>query len=136
MYIEHFSTEEKVDTVYNLDIGKFTIYDNFMVSEIVEGVNLDYKACDILLSIVLSHFGNKPTFGYISNRVHTYSLVPTDLPRLKDLIPNKPRLAIVHHNELGQLSAQFERNFWPFELEVFNNLGQALDYITSSKLAC
>ena len=58
-----------------LDFGKFTFIDNILIAELNEGILLDVEKNRKLLEIGRKMF-KKGSYGYISNRVHSYAVNP------------------------------------------------------------
>jgi len=92
-------------------------YNNFVVVEVSEGVNLNFKSGFSLLLKGLQIHGTRP-FIYISNRINSYSLNPNDYKYLEK-IPTLKGLAIVSNSKDLQLMAKMESQFFvkkPFEM--------------------
>jgi len=65
----------KLEDTYILQFGTFYFYETFIVSEIKEGVNLDLHMINTLIQLIDTHYGPKEKIGYISNRIHNYSII-------------------------------------------------------------
>ena len=59
-----------------LDCGTFLIYEDYMVGTIFEGADFNEECKYKLWDICKTNFENR-SFGYISNRIHSYSVDPT-----------------------------------------------------------
>lgn len=134
MSISELKSIEDIETIYHLDIGSVTMFENYLVTEFKEGVLLDALNYQYLASLIKDHFEHLDTFGYISNRLNAYAVVPTALMNTEPFnIPNA-KVAIVSYNETSKKSSIFESNFYPFKPEIFDNLPNALAWVTSDDL--
>lgn len=113
-------------SIYHTEIGTFTVYPDFIVNEIKEGVILDFKNCSILIEIMTVHFGKEKVFGYVANRLHSYSVVPTEVAKLKDYFNENCRVAVVTYSPIAQQSARFEKQFCTFNFDQFSDLKSAV----------
>lgn len=137
MLIEGLNTREKIDTVYHIEIGTITMFETFVVAEIKEGLTIGYQQGEGLLEVILDHFGHSGDFGLICNRIHPFSIVPTELYKIATLFKNNPKVAIVNYTTVGKMSAEFERRFWPFPITLFDELEPAVAWMQSTiKSAC
>ncbi|MEL6810945.1 MAG: hypothetical protein AAFP76_06380 [Bacteroidota bacterium] len=121
--------EQKAATVY--------FYGNFVVVEVNEGVTLSYRTGFSLLIKGLSILKRKPWI-YISNRVNSYAVNPTDYKYLNK-VPTLKGLVIVDRSTVGKKNASLEANFSdkPFmvvdTMEAAYQWGKALLEKNSSK---
>ncbi len=107
-------------------IGTFYFYENFMVSEINEGVILDI---DIVVKMTnqytKKYYAKHKSFVFITNRVNSYSFNPTIHFETKKMLPNVKGYAIVTYNSINARVAKLEKNFLDIPTRVFNNLQDA-----------
>ncbi len=64
----------KLEETYILQFGTFYFYETFVVSEIQKGISFDKKMAEMLIDLIDSHYGKEANIGYISNRIHDYSV--------------------------------------------------------------
>ncbi|AWH72782.1 hypothetical protein DCS32_00950 [Dokdonia sp. Dokd-P16] len=131
MSISELKSLEEIETIYHLDIGSVTMFKNYLVTEFKEGVLLDAKNYQYLASLIKDHFEHLDTFGYISNRLNAYAVVPTALMNTEPFNIPKAKVAIVSYNETSKRSSIFESKFYPFKPTIFDSLPEALDWVTS-----
>ncbi len=113
------------------------MFDTFVVAELKEGLTIGYEKDEGLLEVILDHFGQSGDFGLICNRVHPFSVVPTQLYKIATLFEKAPKVAIVSYTTVGKMSAQFEKRFWPFPVTLFDDLEPAVAWMQSTiKSAC
>ncbi len=111
------------------DIGNFYFYQNFMISEIHEGVviTLD-KVTEVTHKYTIKYYNNSIPFVFISNRINSYSLEPTIHFKTKILLPNTKGYAVVTYNDLNKKVAQFEQNFLHIPTGIFADLNSAVQW--------
>ncbi len=114
-------TEDDFIKSYNLDMGKVLFYTNYLVIEIAEGVNFDFEKAQELSVLTKLHFEGRP-FGYISHRIHSYSLQPADYMRIKEVFPNIEVFAVVTYNKLQEASVKIESMFFTKGIMSFTKL--------------
>ncbi|MFD0861398.1 STAS/SEC14 domain-containing protein [Sungkyunkwania multivorans] len=112
---------------YSLSFGKIKVFDDYIIAEIFEGINLDTALNEILLDICSAHFPKRP-FGYISNRVNSYSVDPT-VYKYTAKNSNLVAIAVVASGELKKLSANIEKLFFDREFEYFEEIDEAKEWI-------
>ena len=134
MRISDLKSTEEVVTIYHLDIGIVTMFDTFVVTEFNEGILLDAQNYQYLAELLKDHFEHLDSFGYISNRINAYAVVPTALMNTGTFNIPKAKVAIVSYNEISKNSSIFESNFYPFKPEIFDDLVNALAWVTSNPL--
>lgn len=115
----HFQLKKSLET----DIGMVYFYNGIVVVEANEGVTLSYKTGFSILVKSLNYLGTKP-WVYISNRIHSYSIITMDYKYLNN-VPTLKAVAIVNYSEIGHLNAELEAKFCKKPIRVFDNLQEA-----------
>ncbi len=123
-----FVNEEDIVKRYDLELGKVTFYSNYLVIEVTEGICFDFNKAKELSILTDLHFKNK-SFGYISNRINSYSLEPTDYMKIKEVFPNLKAFAAVVYNKLQQTSINIENMFLQEGIITFDDLEVAKNWI-------
>lgn len=108
----------KIATIY--------FYGNFVVVEAREGVTLSYKTGFSILLKGLQLLRGKPWI-YISNRVHSYAVNPTDYKYL-NRVPTLKGIAVVNYTEAGKRNAQWEATFTKKPYAIFDNVLSAYEW--------
>lgn len=116
-----------MEKVYSLNFGNLIFYDNYLISIINEGVEFKKEENDILLQISRDHFKGIP-YGYISYRQYSYSVDPF-VYKESSKEENMKVIAIVSSNESNQLSVEIEKMFFTKELQHFEKLEEAVNWI-------
>lgn len=133
MRISDLKSTEEIVTTYHLDIGSVTMFEKYVVTEFKEGILLDAQNYQYLAELLRDHFEHLDTFGYISNRLNAYAVVPTALMDTKPFNIPKAKVAIVSYNEISKNSSIFESNFYPHKPEIFSDLPNALAWVTNDE---
>jgi hypothetical protein len=60
--------------------GRFEFHDRFVIAELAEGIDVGAAIVDQAIAAMREHFAERP-FGYISNRIHHYSVDPLQTRR-------------------------------------------------------
>ena len=106
------------------EIGMVYFYDNIVVVEAKEGIIMSYKTGFSILLKGLSYMGNRP-WVYISNRLHSYSIKPTDYKYLNK-VPTLRAVGVVNYNEVGHANAELEAKFCKKPFQTFDNILDAV----------
>ncbi len=111
---------------YNVEDGEFFVFDEFLICQIAEGINITPEHSEILDHAIKKHFLGKDLV-YISNRVNSYSVDPLTYVEVEH-IPNLIAIAMVPDDEVMRKSAEYERNFYDKPYEIFDNLSEAIEW--------
>lgn len=111
---------------YNMEDGELFVFDEFLICQITEGVNVTPDHSEILNQVIKKHFQGKDLV-YISNRVNSYSVDPLTYVET-ERIPNLVAIAMVPDDDIMRKNAEYERNFYDKPYEIFNNLSEAIEW--------
>lgn len=116
-----------------LDCGRFQVFENYIIGTINQGVLFD-SYCQTAFSKITETYFKDRYFGYISNRVNSYSVDPTIY--INDAIgfERLKVMAVVTKGYLHKSNVQLERQFFKAELQTFNSIADATLWI-SDKLS-
>ncbi len=120
----------KVDRTYDFDFGNVSFYSNFLITELNEGVCFNIEDALKIAELVTIHFKNRP-FGYISNRVNSYSLIPVNYLKIKEVFPSIEAFAAVTYSEIQKSVLKVENSFLNGMLSDFDNLSDAVTWVQS-----
>lgn len=110
-------------------IGSFYFYDNFMISEIAEGVTVGMEmVLEVTHKYTKKYYSPNTPFVYIANRVNSYSIQPTIHFETKKLLPNTKGYAIVSYNAINNKIASLEKPFLSIPMQIFNTLEDAVSW--------
>ena len=108
------------------DFCDFSIFDNFIIAVMNEGVTVLPEHNFVLIEIVEKYFKNKP-FAYITNRINSYSVDPKvfeETSKIKNLIA----FAVVSQSDVRIANADFERKFLYKPHKSFTKLIDAIKW--------
>ena len=112
---------------YDLEICEISIYDNYVINQIKEGIHIEVPHVESLEALINKHLKNQP-FIYISNRVHSYSfdpLVHQSINKIENLIAT----AIITNDKTKQDIVQFEKRFSNKKIMIYESLEEAISWV-------
>ncbi len=114
----------------DFDFGKVKILNDIVIAEMKEGITFDINYNTEFLKFCKDHFKEK-SYGYISHRVHSYSVNPTVyIDTAKN--SNMRAIAIVSSDPINKGNADVEKQFFEYPFEVFNTLEQAIQWMNNT----
>ncbi len=115
---------------YILDAGTYIFYDNYIVAEIKEGSKVTIEQTNELIPLIEKHYGEQKPFGYISNRINSYSIVPLNYLHCPGIyMKNFKGFAVVTYSKTSALTAQMEEHFVKTPFKQFDDLDDAIFWI-------
>ena len=118
---------------HSLNYGTFYFFDDFVISEINEGVVFDWDKAIEVIELGERFYGVKNyKANYISNRIHDYSVKPQDWLKFFKLDKQFKTFTVVSYRKLGFINLQIERLFYRHTIHSFDNLLQAVNYVLQS----
>ena len=113
--------------ILTFDFCDITVYDNYIVVVMKEGVNITPDYNSVLLEIANTYFSDKP-FIYITHRINSYSVDPKiyyETSKIKTL----KGFAVVTKNYKAKVNAQIEQRFFSKPYKIFKNLEDAEKWV-------
>lgn len=111
---------------YDMPDGEIFVFDEFLICQIAEGVNITPDYNDLLNQLIKKHFQGKDLV-YISNRVNSYSVDPLTYVET-ERIPNLIAIAMVPDDTVMRNNAEYEGNFYDKPYKIFNSLSKAIEW--------
>ncbi|MCD2259087.1 hypothetical protein [Psychroserpens luteolus] len=111
------------------EVGTLHFFNHIAVVEFNEGTHVDLSSAKKTINDVFEYFGNEKPFGFVANRVNSYSISLMDVPEVKSIFPNLVAYGVVSHNQAGRMNAEIENNFCSTYDIVFDNLYEGLNTI-------
>lgn len=127
MFVSESTIPYKLEEVIIFDYGRFYFFENFIISEINEGVLFDWDLATELIELATSYYGENPKIGYVSNRIHSYSLKPQDWLKFFSARHTLTSFAIV--DPKSQSSTLLEKMFFKSLIQKFDNLNDATSWV-------
>lgn len=112
---------------YDLDDAEVFIFDEFIINQIKEGVDIMPKHKELLNDLIKKHFSGKDMV-YVSNRAKSYSVNPLIYPEASK-IPNLIAIAMIPKTAIMRKNAEYEKEFFPKPYEIFERLTDAIDWV-------
>ncbi len=115
----------------DIGIGNVTIYDQYLITVMHEGITVSIESNELLIDIANSYFKNKP-FVYITHRKHSYAVdtaIYTETAKIQNLIG----FAVVSTKGMAITNASIEKMFFSKPFEIFEDLEEAINW---SKALC
>lgn len=132
MYLENSVINKEVKKIHKLPQGTIYVFENFLVSEFKEGVIIDFDCLVQIYHYLNSYSENKRFFGYISNRVHKYTVKVTDFMKTKSLTQKFYPTAVVTYDEEGRNTFKFEKQVNDCQAILCESLDKAVLYLTGN----
>lgn len=128
MIVSESNINHTLEDVYILEIGTFYFFEKFIISEFNDGVIVDWKSVQDIIEIAEGYYGTDAKVFYISNRVHSYSIVPQDWSKFFKMRNSILSLAIVSYGTMQKTHLLIEKLFFKNKIKKFNDLYEAVDW--------
>ncbi len=114
----------------NYSYGNFYLFENFVVGEINKDVVFSWKdhAKAVVEEISDLYDQNGEDLVYISNRIHPYSVIPSDWLNFFKHSYSLKGYGIVSYTPKGILNSLLEKLFLRGKLRSFDNLTEAISW--------
>ncbi len=123
--------KELKNTKVKFSFGDFYLLDNFIISELKEGIHFDWDKIQEVIGMLIDHYGEHPRIGHVSNRVYSYSIEPQlwlDFYKQYNFIVAS---AIISYTDLNYLNATIEKHFAKSSLKRCFSLDEAISWMNS-----
>lgn len=117
-------TTNKPLKTYTLKVGKIFLYENYVLTEFNEGVDLNFESFNDVAEIILISYRDKP-FGFIANRTNAYSIKLKDVFACNKAYKNLKAYAIITHHGLTEDIIKIENHFFNFNRKIFRDFESA-----------
>ncbi|PNQ72965.1 hypothetical protein C1T31_08145 [Hanstruepera neustonica] len=112
--------------VLTYPFGKITIYDNYLIAVMNEGVTILPELNDVLENISNDYFSGK-NFVYITHRLNSYAVDPNIYFRTSK-IENLVGFAVVSGKKIVIDNTDLESVFLSKPFKTYNNLDEAIKW--------
>jgi hypothetical protein len=113
--------------------GNFYLFDNFVISEIHEGIHFDWDKILEVIGAVMDYYGAHIKIAYISNRVDSYSIEPQLWYKFHKEFDFIIAIATVAYNDFSYINASIEKQFAQISLKRCEELPEAMDWVKNLK---
>jgi len=111
----------------SFEFGTIEIYDHYVIATMKEGIIVRPDYNKDLINIASKYFVNKK-FGYITNRVNSYSVDPNiyfETSKIKNLVG----FAVIVVSKPSSTSIELEKTFFKKPFRDFKNMQKAIKWI-------
>ncbi|QXP78943.1 MULTISPECIES: hypothetical protein [Winogradskyella] len=113
---------------YTLKVGKLFLYEDFIITEFNEGVELNFESFNEVAEIILLTYRDRP-FGFIANKTNPYSIKLKDAFTCNKAYKNLKAYAIITYSEVTEDIIEIEDQFFNFNRKVFYDFENAINWI-------
>ncbi|WP_323789747.1 hypothetical protein [Psychroserpens sp.] len=109
--------------------GKIYITKQFIVSELNEGIHVDFNMVSRVIGKFSEDISNDIRIGYIANRINSYSFEPQlwlDFNNDYDFLVAS---AVVTYSDFGYLNSSLEKHFFKKSLKRCHSLDEAIEWM-------
>lgn len=109
--------------------GNAYITKQFIISELNEGIHVDFKMVSELIHKFSEDISNDVKIGYIANRINSYSFEPQlwlDFNNNYDFLVAS---AVVNYSDFGYLNSSLEKHFFKKSLKRCDSLDEAIEWM-------
>ena len=117
-----------IKQVREFEFGIFYFFDGLVISEMKDGVIFNWKMAQKAIDAAREVLGENAPIAYISNRINSYYIVPTDWIKF---YKNREQLnfySVVGYTKGNIISLYLERLFFRSSIRKFNDLEEAIDW--------
>ncbi len=128
MTIKDSTLASEANYVYNLKSGDLYFYDDYIISEVHEGVIVMYDDSLEVLNLVHKHYGFKKPYGLISHRFNSYSVNLSDLLPIAHEFGLLVANAVVAYTNMALKNFELEKRVLMLKGESFDNMEDAIKW--------
>jgi hypothetical protein len=131
--IKHTDFYNEVLKVLNYKFGNVFIFDGFVISEINEGVSFSWESHAELIVKDVTDFTqcDGSNIVYISHRIYSYSLVPTDWLKFFRNSFELKGYGVIGYHKMSFVNTVIENLFFKKKIRRFNSLNSAIQWAKS-----
>lgn len=119
---------KNIREIREYEFGIFYFFDGLVISEMNEGEIFDWSIAEKIIEVAYTVLGKDKPIAYISNRIHEYSVVPTDWLKFHKHRHQLEFYSIVAYNKSGLTSVVLERMFFRNKIRQFSCLENAIKW--------
>ena len=113
--------------------GTYYLCDTFFISELNEGVHLDWEKCLLIINQLMEHYGPNSKIGYISNRINHFSVNPSNWTKIEKNYNFIYASAIVVYNNSNLMNASIEKQFTNIPMKKCMSIIEAVEWMQNFK---
>lgn len=128
------NTSVKDPIVCTLKSGKYYFYDDYLISEIGEGVTVGKESILQILNLVNEHFGTDKPYGVVSNRLNSYSIDLSELIPIANKFGRFIANAVVAYADVALNNFEIEKRLLRLNGQSFFSLNDAIEWVKAEVL--
>ncbi|MFC4634297.1 hypothetical protein ACFO3O_10285 [Dokdonia ponticola] len=133
MYLENSTVCKEVKKIHKLDYGTIYVFEDFLVSEFKADAIIDFDCFVQLYHYLNSYSEHKESFGYISNRIHKYTVKVADFMKARPFAQKIYPTAVVTYDEETTKTFNFEKKIYTnCEAVLCDSLDKAIASVSRS----
>jgi hypothetical protein len=113
--------------------GNFYLFEHFFISELNEGEHFDWEKVNLVMTKIIELYGKDVKLGYISNRIHSYSMDPYSWKKVDKKYGVIVASAIIYYNDFTYKNASLEKKFFQKSIKRCINLDEAIHWMQNLK---
>lgn len=117
---------KKIREIREFEFGKFYFFDNLVISEMKEGVTLNWNMAKKAIDAAYEVIGKDEPIAYISNRINNYYVVPSDWAKFYKHRHQLSFYSVVGNTKGSFASLVLERMFFQNSIKQFSDLEEAV----------
>lgn len=129
MNIKETPLGKEAISIVETKFGNLYFFDNFLITEIYEGVVMGEKEFTKVFDLCMDYYGSEKPFGIVSHRLYPYSVNVFELIPIADKFKSVVANAVVAYTDLSLKNFELEKQLLKFKGKFFNNLDSAIDWI-------
>ena len=118
----------QVEATYCLEVGDFHFFKNLVVAEFKQGAYVSFEDYKEAYELCLDIFNNTP-FGFISNRVNSYSINLVDAQEHRKKLKLLHTYAIVTYSHNSKRMLVVEDHYFNLKRKRFNAFIDAFNWV-------
>jgi len=107
---------------YSSEHGSIYLFKNLVITEINEGEHVTVGNNLEQIAMIARFYGKDKPFGYISNRINSFSVEAIEYSKFTSLLNNMKIFASVIYHKNNILSIEMEKKFCEIPYETYDNL--------------
>ena len=119
---------KQIREIREYEFGMFYFFDGLVISEMNEGEIFNWAIAEKIIDVAYEVLGRDKPIAYISNRIHNYSVVPTDWLKFHKHRHQLEFYSIVAYDNSGLAIVVLERMFFRNKIRQFSNLENAIKW--------
>lgn len=110
--------------------GNVFVFKEFIVSELNEGIIFSWEHQGRVIAEDVTELldTNGSDLVYISNRIHSYSVIPSDWTKFYKTRYTLKAYCVVSQSRIGVMNSKIENLFYKNEVKQFNTIYEAVNW--------